>query len=331
MKAVICEKYGPPEVLQVKQNIDVPAPKDNEILIKVYATSVNAADCNMRGLTHIPRGLGLLARLMLGINRPKIRIQGSVFAGIVESKGKNVSDFEVGDKVYGTGDNLGAYGEFLCRKTDGAIGIMPENISFEEAAVVPYGALTALYFLKNKANIHAGQKVLVIGASGSVGSYAVQLSKHFGAVVTGVCSTRNVDFVRSLGANNVIDYKNTNLLETNKKWDIIFDVVVGKTSFSKYKKLIAPNGYYLAVAGGLADMLQMIVTSLIGGKKVIFGGGADCEIRENVDFITRLIEKGALNPIVDRIFEIDDIVEAHRYVESGSKKANVAVTVSNLD
>ena len=328
MKAVICEKYGPPEVLKIIE-IDKPVPKENEVLIKVHASSVNAADCNIRGLTYIPTGLGLLAKLMLGFKKPKIAIIGSVIAGKIEAIGKDVKLFKPGDRVYGTGPELGAYAEYACRSEVGAFSKIPENISFEQAATIPYGALTAFYFLHDKAKITKGKKVLINGASGGVGVYAVQFAHYFGAEVTGVCSSANIEFVKSLGAHKVIDYTKEDFTQSSQKWDVIFDIVVGKTSFSKYKKSLNPKGYYLAVAGGLIDMLQMLWTSIIGGKKVVFGGGTECEKIENFEFINKLLVEGELKPIVDRSFLFDRIVEAHRYVEEGHKKGNIVITVVN--
>jgi len=326
MKAVVCEKYGPPEVLKLKE-VDKPVPKENEVLIKVHASSVNAADCNVRGLSYIPTGLGLLAKMMLGFNKPKIPVIGSVLAGEIEATGSNVKNFKPGDQIFATGPKLGAYAEYACRSEKGAIAIKPANINYEQAATVPYGALTALHFLKEKAKIKKGQKVLVKGAAGGVGVYAVQLAHYFGAEVTGICSTANVDFVRSLGADRVIDYKKEDFAATGEKWDIIFDIVVGDTSFKRYKDSLNPNGYYLAVAGGLGDMLQMIRTSVTGGKKVIFGGGTTSETEENMIFLKELIEAGDLKPVLDKSFSLEQIVEAHKYVESGQKKGNVAVKI----
>lgn len=326
MKAVVCEKYGPPEVLKFKE-VNKPTPKNNEVLVKVYASSVTAADCNIRGLTHIPTGLGLIARLMLGFNKPRISVIGSVLAGEIEAVGINVKLFKPGDQIFGSAPKLGAYAEYTCIPEKGAIAKKPENISYEQAAPIPYGALTALYFLRDMAKIKNGQKVLINGASGGVGVYAVQLSNHFGAEVTGVCSTANIEFVKSLGANKVIDYTKEDFNIGGEKWDIIFDIVAGKTSFSRYKKSLNPKGYYLAVAGGLKDMMLMIWTSITGGKKVIFGGGTACEKKENLVFLKELIETGKLKPIVDRSFPLEQIVDAHRYVESGHKRGNIAISV----
>lgn len=326
MKAIVCERYGPPEVLELKE-VPKPSPGKDEILIKVHATSANAADCNMRGLVYIPTGLGWLARLMVGINKPKISIIGSVVAGEIVELGPEVTSFQVGDRVLGTGPEMGAYAEYACRPEKGAIAIIPKNISYEQAATVPYGALTALYFLRDKAGVKEGQKVLVNGASGGVGVYAVQIAHYFGAEVTGVCSTANNDFVKSLGADKVIDYTKGDFTERNEQWDIIFDMVVGKTSFSRSKRSLTQKGFYLAVAGGLNDMLQMIRTSITGGKKVIFGGGVACEKKENLIFLTKLIESGELKPVLDKSFTLEQMVEAHRYVESGQKKGNIAVRI----
>ena len=326
MKAVVCEKYGPPEVLELKER-DKPVPKDNEVLVKVHASTVNAADCNVRGLTYIPPGLGLVAKSMLGFKKPKISVPGSVLAGEIEAVGKEVLSFKPGDKVYGTGAEMGAYAEYACRPENGAIALIPETLSYEQAAAIPYGALTALYFLRDKARVSNGQKVLINGASGGVGVYAVQLAHYFGAEVTGVCSTGNMDKVRSLGADRGIDYTKEDYARTGELWDVIFDMAVGRTSFSRARKALRPKGYYLAVAGGLKEMLQMIRTSITGGKKVVFGGGTACETRENMIFLSELVEAKKLRPVLDRSYPLEQIADAHRYVESGHKKGNIAITV----
>jgi NADPH:quinone reductase-like Zn-dependent oxidoreductase len=326
MKAYLCYKYGPPEVLLLKE-VEKPVPKDNEVLIKVHATTVNAADCNVRGLSYVPPGLGLIAKMMVGFNKPKISITGSVIAGIVEDVGKNVTALKAGDQIFGTGPELGGYAEYVCRPENGALTLKPKNISFEEAAAVPYGALTALYFLRDVAGVSSGHKVLVNGASGGIGVYAVQLARYFNAEVTGVCSTRNLEFVRSLGAQKVIDYTKEDPSRIGDSWDIILDVVVGKTSYTRFKNSLTPKGYYLAVAGGLRDMLQMIRTSFTGGRKVIFGGGSSCEKKENLVFLKDLIEEGKLKPVLDKIFPFNQLIEAHWYIETGAKHGNIAVSV----
>jgi len=327
MKAAICDKYGPPEVLTIKE-VDKPVPRADEMLIRVHASSVNAADCNIRGLTYIPPGLGLMARLMLGFRKPQKSIIGSVFAGVIEETGRDIKTFRKGDAVFGTGAELGAYAEYMCRHEKRAIAVKPENISFGQAAAIPYGALTALYFLRDMAGVKSGQKVLVNGASGGVGVYAVQLARYFGAEVTGVCSTTHLELVKSLGADKVVDYTREDVTETGEKWDVICDIVVGQTSFSRFKKALHPKGCYLAVAGGLRDMLQMIRTSITGGKKVKFGGGTVSETRENMEFLKKLIETGKLQPVLDRTFPLEEIAAAHRYVETGQKKGNVVITIT---
>ncbi|MCB2220216.1 MAG: NAD(P)-dependent alcohol dehydrogenase [Bacteroidetes bacterium] len=328
MKAVTCEQYGPPEVLKITTALK-PVPKAHEVLIKIKASTANAADCNVRGLTYVPPGLGWLARVMLGFSKPKINIPGSVLAGEVEAVGEAVNTFKPGDQVFWIGPEMGAYAAYACRPEKGALTLKPDNTTFEEAAAVPYGALTALYFLREKAAIQSGQKVLIHGASGGVGVYAVQLAKYFGAEVTGVCSTANVEFVQSLGADRVIDYTKEDFTRRNEKGDIIMDIVVGKTSFTRCKHALTPKGYYLAVAGGLKDMLQMIRTSMGSGKKVVFGGGSESEKKEYLDFLRTLIEAEKLKPIVDKSFPLENIVEAHRYVESGQKRGNITISIGH--
>ena len=330
MKAVVYEKYGPPEVLQLKE-VEKPIPKDNEVLIRIYATAVTAGDLNARNFVFVPPGLGLLARSMMGFRKPKKTILGSELAGEIESVGKNVKLFKKGDQVFGTdGNNVGTYAEYKCMPEEGVLAIKPTNMTYEEAATITFGALVALYFLRDKANIKKGQKVLVNGASGSVGTAAVQLAKYFGAEVTGVCSTRNLELVKSLGADKVIDYAKEDFSKNGETYDIIFDVVVGKTSFSRSKKSLKSNGFYLAVAGGLREMVQMVWTSMIGSKKVIVGGGVDCEKIESLVFIKELIKAGKLKAVIDKSYPLEQMVEAHRYVENGNKKGNVVITVGRM-
>ena len=328
MKAMVCTEHGPPEVLQLRE-VDKPVPRDNEVLIKVYATTVTAGDCNARGFVFIPPGLGLLARLMLGFKKPKKPVLGVDVAGVIEATGKDVTLFQAGDQVYGIdGDGLGAYAEYKCLAETGALVRKPANLSYEEAATIPFGALTALYFLREKGNIQPGQKVLVNGASGSVGTAAVQLAKQFGAEVTGVCSTANLELVKSLGADQVIDYTREDFTKNGQTYDLIVDPVVGKTSFSACKNSLTPSGRYLAVAGGLPELFQMLWTSMTGGRKVVFGGGTACERKEYLTFLTELIEAGKLKPVIGRRYPLEQMVEAHRYVDTGHKQGNVAITVA---
>jgi NADPH:quinone reductase-like Zn-dependent oxidoreductase len=329
MKAIVCTKFGPPEVLELKE-VEKPTPKDNEVLVKVYATSVTTGDVNARGFVFIPPGLGLLARLMLGLRKPKKPILGADLAGEIEAIGKDVRLFKEGDQVFGVdGNDAGAYAEYKCMSEEGALAIKPVNMTYEEAVAVPFGALTALFFLRDKGNIQSGQKVLINGASGSVGTAAVQLAKYFGAEVTGVCSTTNLELVKSLGADKVIDYTQEDFTQSGETYDIIFDTVLGKTSFSSCRNSLKQKGLYLAVAGGLKELIQMLWTSIIGSKKVIFGGGSACERKESLIFLKELIEKGKLKPVIDRSYPLEQIVEAHSYVDKGHKKGNVVITVEH--
>lgn len=324
MKAAVCEKYGPPDVLEFRE-VDKPVSKADEVLIKVHASSVNAADCNTRGLSYIPSGLRLLARLMIGYKKPNKNILGGVIAGEVVEAGDGVSTLKKGDRVYGSGPELGAYAEYACRPEKGALVKIPKSINYKEAAAVPYGALTALHFIRDAGKVSKGQKVLLNGASGGVGVFAVQLAKYFGAEVTGVCSARNIEFIKSLGADHVIDYTTTDFTQNGQTYDAILDVVVGKTSYSRCKNSLEPKGLYLAVAGGINEMLWMLWTSLFGKKKVVFGGGTSSEKKENMEFISELIEKGHLQVALNKTFPFEQIVEAHKYVESGSKNGNIAI------
>jgi NADPH:quinone reductase-like Zn-dependent oxidoreductase len=327
MKAAVYYKYGPPEVLQIK-DVSKPKPKNNEVLIKVHATAVTTGDVNARSFLFVPPGLRLLARLMFGLKKPKKSILGSDLAGEIEAVGKDVKLFKEGDKVFGVdGNGMAAYAEYKCLHEEGVLAIKPANMTFEEAASVPFGALTSLYFLREKGNIQRGQKVLINGASGGVGSAAVQLAKHFGAEVTGVCSATNIEFVKSLGADKVIDYTKDDFTQSGETYNLILDTVVGKTSFSDCKKSLKPKGFYLAVAGGLKELVQMVWTSLIGGRKVVFGGGMACEKKEYLIFINELVESGEIKPVIDKMYSLEQIVEAHRYVEKGHKKGNVVITI----
>jgi NADPH:quinone reductase-like Zn-dependent oxidoreductase len=327
MKAILYEKYGPPEVLQLKE-VSKPTPKDDEVLIRIYATAATTGDVNARGFAFVPPGLGPLARLMMGPRKPKNPIIGSVLAGEIEAAGKDVDIFGKGDQVFGVdGNAMGAYAEYVCLPQEGVLVEKPANMTYEEAAAIPFGALTAFYFLRDKGNIESGQTVLINGASGSVGTAAVQIAKSFGAEVTGVCSTRNLEMVKALGADKVIDYTKEDFTQSGETYDIIFDMVVGKTSFSDCRNSLNENGLYLAVAGGLKEAIQMLWTSVIGSKKVIFGGGIAAERKENLLIIKELIEAGKLKAVIDRSYPLEQIAEAHRYVETGHQKGNVVITV----
>jgi NADPH:quinone reductase-like Zn-dependent oxidoreductase len=328
MKAIVYTEYGPPEVLHLSE-VEKPTPKDDEVLIRIHASTVTTGDVNARGFTHVPPGFGPLPRLMFGITGPRNPIIGSDVAGEIEAIGKDVKEFKVGDQVYGIdGNNLRAYAEYVCRLEGGALALKPTNMSYEEAAAIPFGACTALYFLREKANIQSEKKALINGASGGVGVYAVQLARYFGAEVTGVCSTRNLDLVKSLGADQVIDYTKEDFTKNGETYDIIFDLVGGEISFSRIKNSLNENGFFLAVAGGLKEALQMVWTSAIGDKKVIFGGGMACERKDYLIFLKELIEAGKLKAVIDRTYPLEQTAEAHRLVDQGNKKGIVVITVA---
>lgn len=324
MKAVVCTKYGPPEVLQI-QEVEKPVPKDNEVLVKVYATSVSAADSRVRSF-NLPISIWLPARLMLGLNRPRKSILGMELSGEVESIGKDVKLFKEGDQVFAASlQTFGAYAEFICLREDGPIALKPTNITYEEAAAIPIGARTAYHYLKKMANVKPKQKVLIYGASGSVGTYAVQLAKFFGAEVTGVCSTANLDLVKTLGADKVIDYKSVNFTESFETYDIIF-ITIDKCPFIACKKALNKKGFYLNVGRPLPS-LQMIWTSLTSKIKVGVGKNSP-ETSEVLNILKKIIEKGQIKPVIDLNYELAEIVEAHRYADKGHKKGNVVITVN---
>ena len=327
MKAIVYTEYGPPEVLRLKE-VEKPSPKEDEVLIKIHATTVTTGDVNARGFTFIPPGFGPLPRLSLGFRKPNKTILGFELAGVIEAIGQNVDCFKLGDEVFGIdGTGMGAYAEYKCMSQDGALAQKPTAMTFEEAASVVNGALTALYFLREKGNIQREEKVLVNGASGSVGSSAIQLAKFFDTNVTGVCSTKNIDLVKSLGADSVIDYTQEDFTQSGEKYDLILDTVWGKSSFSGSKVSLNSGGRYLAVAGGLKEAVEMLWTSVVGDKKVIFGGGMASERKEFVEFIKDRIEAGELRAVIDRCYPLSQIVEAHRYVDGGHKKGNVVIVV----
>ena len=314
MKAVVCTGYGPPDVLELRQ-VEKPVPKDHEVLIKVHATTVHRGDVRIRSFD-VPRGQRFMARLVLGFTRPKNPILGMELAGVVEGVGKDVTLFKPGDEVFGfTGWGLGAYAEYACVREkprrsvakDGMLAMRPANMTLQEAAAgVATGGATALRVLR-KANIKRGQKVLIYGASGSVGTYAVQLAKSFGADVTGVCSTANLELVRSLGADRVIDYTQQDFTEGDEVYDVVFDAVA-KLDPSRGKKALKSGGIYLNV-----------------DKDSASGGGGS---PEDLVFLTDLIKHGKVRAVIDRCYPLEEIVEAHTYVEKGHKKGHVVVTVA---
>jgi NADPH:quinone reductase-like Zn-dependent oxidoreductase len=309
MKAIVCTRYGPPEVLQL-QEVEKPTPKANEVLIRIYATAVTASDCIIRGFKVSSRHW-IPGRLLLGLTKPRKSVLGLVLAGEIAAVGKDVKRFQRGDRVYAfTGLRFGAYAEYLCLPGDSVLAVMPSNLSYEEAAAIPYGGLLTLHFLR-KGEIQSGQKVLIYGASGANGTSAVQLARHFGAEVTGVCGTGNVDLVKSLGAEKVIDYTQKDATARGELYDFIFDAV-GKRKSSAFKlgcqTALTPNGKYISVDDG-SPKIQ----------------------REGLLFLTELVEAGTLKPVIDRCYPLEQMVEAHRYVEQGHKKGNVVITVKQND
>jgi NADPH:quinone reductase-like Zn-dependent oxidoreductase len=322
MKAIVCTQYGPPEVLEL-QEVEKPTPKDNEVLVKVYATAVTSGDSRVRSFT-VPLSYWLLARLALGLSKPKKAILGSVFAGEVKAVGKAVKRFQKGDQVFGSkGHDFGAYAEYVCIPENGSLAIKPANMTYEEAAAIPWGGMTALYFLR-KGKIHSGQHVLIYGASGSVGTSAIQLAKYFGAEVTGVCSTANVALVKALGADTVIDYKKEDFSTSGVTYDVIFDAI-GKSSFSGCLRSLKKEGIYLQAVAAPALSVRMRWTALTSGKTLL--GGTAVPKTEDLVYLKELVEAGKLQPVIDRCYPLEHIVEAHSYVDTGHKKGNVVITV----
>lgn len=320
MKAIEWTEFGSPEVLRLTE-VKTPTPKDDEVLIRVYATTATTADGMMR------RGESIMGRIILGLRKPrkKYKIPGLELSGVIEEIGKDVKQFRKGDQVYGfTGFEPGAYAEYKCMSEKGSITKKPTNMNYGEAAAVVDGATTALFFLKDKANIQKGEKVLINGASGSIGTFAVQLAKYFGAEVTGVCGTGNLELVKSLGADKVIDYTKEDFTRSGETYDIIFDTV-GKSSFSRCNGSLNKNGRYIVTTIGLTSIIQTLFTRFIGSKKVIFGMSIDK--KEALTFIKDLIEIEKLKPVIDRCYSLEQISEAHGYVENGHKKGNVIITI----
>jgi NADPH:quinone reductase-like Zn-dependent oxidoreductase len=322
MKAMLYSRFGAPEVLELRE-IPKPAPTDHEVLIKVHATTVTAGDWRCRTRT-VPRGLGFLSGLYLGFTAPRHPILGSELSGVIEAVGKGVGRFKVGDAVFAfTGAGLGCYVEYKCMLENGTVAPKPANLSHEEAAALSFGGTTALGFLR-KAGIRAGDTVLVNGASGGVGTAAVQLARHFGAHVTGVCSAGNRELVKSLGAGTAIDYTREDFTRNGETYDIIVDTA-GTAPYARCKASLKPGGRLLVVLGTLADMLQAPWLSLTSGTRVIAGTPAWSV--EDLRFLARLAEAGQFKPVIDRRFPFAQMAEAHRYVDTGRKKGNVVITL----
>ena len=333
MKAMVYTQYGPPEVLRLTE-VDKPAPKDNEILIKVAATSVQYGDAmvrNMGNLTladfNMPALLWLPSRLYFGFRKPKKTILGAELSGVVDAVGKDVTRFATGDEVFAyRGQLMGSYCEYLCMPEDGTVATKPANLSFSEAAVIPYGAIMATSLLK-KANIEPGQKVLINGASGGIGSAALQVAKnHYGAEVHGVCSTQRLDYVKALGASRAIDYTQEDITQSGETYDLIIDIL-GRSSFSRCKRSLKPNGTYFLVSFKMKPLLQMLWTKYVGNKRVIATFGSDKA--KDILEAKELIEAGQIQPIVHKSFPLEQAAEAHRYYESGEKRGSIAIIVDD--
>ena len=321
MKAAISTKYGGPEIFVVRE-VNRPKPKDNEILVKVRASSVTRADSMMR------TGKPYIGRLMMGFSKPKHAIPGTGFAGEVVHIGKNVKQFAIGDKVFGESiDTFGTNAEFVCVIEEGVVAKLPANLKYTEAAVICDGALTSMNFLKLIGKVKPGQKVLVNGASGSLGSAAVQIAKHFGAEVIGVCGSKNVELVKGLGADKVIDYSKQDFTESFQIYDLIYDTV-GKSSFSKCKKSLTQNGAYISPVLSLPHLLDMMCSSVFGKKKAKFSATGIlpvAQLKELLAEVVVMIEAGAINTVMDKCYSLNQISDAHTYIDGGHKKGNVVI------
>ncbi len=331
MKAIVYTEYGSPDVLHLAE-VTKPTPKENEVLIRIHATPVNFGDLTARNFKSItprrfsmPLLLWLPARLAFGFRKPKKHILGSEFAGVVEAVGAQVTRFKPGDQVFGyRGPDMGTYAEYVCMPETGALAIKPKNMTYEEAATVPYGALTALSLLR-KVNLQPGQKVLIHGASGGIGSAAVQLAKYFGTEVTGVCSTPRVGLEKALGADKVIDYTKEDFTRNGEVYDLIFDIL-GKSSFGRGKQSLKPKGIYLFASFKLKQLLQMLLTKFAGGRKVICA--LSSEKAADLAFIQDLIETGKYKAIIDKCYPLEQAAAAHRYVEAGQKTGSVVIVMA---
>ena len=329
MKAIIHTQYGPPDELQLKE-VEKPAPKDDEVLIRIHATTVTSSDCNIRNLTFAPKWSRLPMRLFVfGVFKPRMSRLGIDLAGEIEAVGKDVERFKKGNQVFGRPDPaLGAHAEYICIREDGALTMKPTNMTWEEAACIPLAANTALVFIRDLGNIQTGQRILINGASGGIGTFAVQLAKYYGAEVTGVCSATNIEMVESLGADRVIDYTKEDFAKSGETYDVIFDVV-GKTSFPRCRNSLKEEGTYLTTLPTMAIALQTVWTSMVGGKKVRFGDALVTV--ENLAFLKELAEVGKLRSVIDRSYPLEQTAEAFGYVEKGHKKGNVVITVEHND
>jgi NADPH:quinone reductase-like Zn-dependent oxidoreductase len=323
MKAIVFTEYGPADVLQLKE-VEKPTPRENEVLIRINAATVNATDPINR------KGEPFISRLFTGLTRPKNPIPGTELAGDIEAVGVDVKLFKEGDQVVAQND-FGAYAEYICLPEEGSLGLKPANMTYGEAAAVGDGALGAVVYLRDKANIQKGHDVLINGASGGLGTAAVQLAKYFGAEVTGVCSTTNIELVKSLGADKVIDYTREDFTKTGQTYDFIFDAV-SKSSFSRCKGSLKQRGVYIRTMPTPAYFINVLWTSIIGSKKAMFaapGMRPPSEKTKDLAFLKELVEAGKIKSVIDKRYPLEQIAEAHRYVETGHKKGNVVLTMEH--
>lgn len=319
MKAIVYKKYGPPSVAQMAE-VDKPVPKENEVLIKIHAATVNRTDCGFRSANYF------IVRFFAGLVYPKNKILGCEFAGTVEATGKNVQLFKTGDRVFGYDDvRFGGHAQYKVMKEDDCLATMPANMTYEEAAPITEGSHYAHCDIK-AAKIKAGQNILINGATGAIGSAAVQLVKYYGASVTAVCNTKNVELVKSLGADTVIDYTKEDFTQLNELFDVVFDAV-GKSSYGKCKRLLKKNGIYMSTELGYMSQnpFLALITPLLGGRKVLFPIPTIC--KEDVEFLKELVVTGKFKPVIDRCYNLDEIVDAYTYVETGEKVGNVVIAV----
>ncbi len=320
MKTIMHQKYGSPDVLHLVE-AETPVPQEHEVVIQLYATTATAVDCAFR------QGNPPVARLFTGLMRPKRPILGSVVAGEIMAVGSKVSRFKPGDRVYGEGHST--YAEYVCLPESAGLMILPADVRYEEAAAIPYGALTALPCLRDSGKVQKGQHILINGASGAIGTCAVQLAKYYGATVTGVCSTDNLALVKSLGADKVIDYTAEDFTDKTQAYDMIFDVA-GKSSFARSEKALKPHGTYLTIVSSPAIIFQQMWTSKLGNVKAMLaltGLRPAAERLKDLAFITELLDAGALKAVIDRSYSLEQIVDAHRYLEAGHKRGSVVITI----
>jgi len=325
MQAMVYERYGSPDVLHLK-DVETPAPGDNDVLIKTHAATVTAGDCEIRGF-NVPMWIWLPIRIMMGLTKPRRQILGQELAGEIAAVGKDVTNFQIGDQVFATCINFGAYAQYHCMSSEGPVAIKPGNLSFEEAATIPTGGYNALHFLR-KANIQRGQKVLINGAGGCIGVMAIQLAKYYGAEVTGVDSTAKLELLRNIGADHVVDYTQVDFTTSGERYDVIMDVI-GKSPFSRSVGSLTESGYYLLANPRFWRILRGAWTSMTSSKTVIFSFAAS--YAKDLDYLKGLIEEGRIRAVIDRTYPLEKVAEAHIYMETGRKKGCVALKIRHDD